>query len=184
MNFASEPPIWEYMLAAALGVSVPTSAPRSSSVDGMRRVVPLSVIAALAVAGVAMAQGGVGGDGGDPYGTPEPPVTSHEVLSFAARSGGCGVAARSATVRITPPTGAVLAWVNVRVQGVRIVRLTGIPRAASVTVAVPRDGGRLTATAETLGGQDLKTSRVYIDCTVPAPPPPPVPPPVSGGGDG
>jgi hypothetical protein len=149
----------------------------------MRRVVPLSVIAALAVAGGAMAQGGVGGDGGDPYGTPEPAVTSAEVLNFAARSGGCGIAGRTATVRITPPTGAVLAWVNMRVQGVRIVRLTGIPRAASVTVAVPRDGGRLTATAETLGGQDLRTSRVYADCTDPAPPPPP-PPPVSGGGDG
>ena len=149
----------------------------------MRRALTLSVVAGLALASGAMAQG-VGGDGGDPYGTPEPAVTSKEVLNFAARSGGCGIAARSATVRITPPAGAVLAWVNVRVQGVRIVRLTGIPRAASVTVAVPRDGGRLTATAETLGGQDLRTSRVYSDCTEPPPPPPAEPPPVSGGGDG
>jgi hypothetical protein len=147
----------------------------------MRRVLPLSVIAVLSVAAAAMAQGGVGGDGGDPYGTAEPAVTSAEILNFTARAGGCGIAARSATVRITPPNGAVLAWVNIRVQGVRIVRLTGIPRAASVTVAVPREGGRVTSTAETLGGQDLRTSRVYGDCDAPRPP---VLPPVSGGGDG
>jgi hypothetical protein len=147
---------------------------------------PLSAILVLAVATGAMAQG-VGGDGGDPYGVPEPVVTSSEVLGFKAGAAGCG-SSRSATVRITPPLGAVLAWVNVRVRGVRIVRLTGIPRAASATVAVPRDGGRVTATAETLGAQSLRVSRVYQDCTKPPPPPPPPPaaepPPVSGGGDG
>lgn len=152
----------------------------------MRRVVPLSVLVALVAASSALAQGGVGGDGGDPYGVPEPVVTSKEVLNFRAGVSGCG-SARTTTVRITPPLGAVLSWVHVRVQGVRIVRLTGIPRAASVQVQVPRDGGRVTATAETLGGQSLRTSRVYPDCTEPPPPPPapaPVLPPVSGGGDG
>jgi hypothetical protein len=72
----------------------------------------------------------------------------------------------------------------VRVRGVRIVRLTGIPRAASVTVQVTHEGGRVTATAETLGGQSLRISRVYQDCSKPPPPPPPPLPPISGGGDG
>lgn len=149
----------------------------------MMRLVLVSAIVALVAASGAMAQGGVGGDGGDPYGVPEPAVTSGEVLNFRAGASGCG-SQRRATVRITPPFGAVLAWVNVRVRGERIVRLTGVPRAASATVQVPREGGRVTATGETLGGQSLRSSRVYQDCSKPPPPPPPPLPPVSGGGDG
>lgn len=150
----------------------------------MVRLVLVSAVAALVAASSAMAQGvGVGGDGGDPYGTPEPAVTSGEVLKFHAGASGCG-SARSATVRITPPLGAVLSWVHVRVRGERIIRLTGIPRVASATVRVPREGGRVTATAETRGGQSLRSSRVYQDCTKPPPPPPPPLPPVYGGGDG
>jgi hypothetical protein len=149
----------------------------------MVRLVLLSAVVALVAATGAMAQGtGAGGDGGDPYGVPEPVVTSSEVLKFRAGASGCG-SSRSATVRITPPLGAVLGWVHVRVRGERVVRLTGIPRAASVTVHVPREGGRVTATAETLGGQSLRSSRVYQDCVRPTPPPASLPP-VSGGGDG
>ena len=147
----------------------------------MRLLLP-SVLTVLLLTGIALAQG-VGGDGGDPYGVPEPAVTSGEVLSFRAGASGCADT-RSASIRITPPPGAVLSWVNVRVQGERIIRLTGIPRAASATVRVPREGGRVTATAETLGGQSLRISRVYQDCSKPPPPAPPALPPVSGGGDG
>lgn len=145
---------------------------------------PLTALLSLVLAGGASAQvGGVGGDGGDPYGVPEPPVTSEQVLRFKAGAAGCGTA-RSATVRITPPAGAVLGWVHVRVRGERIVRLTGIPRAASVTVRVPREGGRVTSTAETLGGQWVRISRVYQDCSKPPAAPAAPLPPVSGGGDG
>jgi hypothetical protein len=67
-------------------------------------------------------------------------------------------------VRVTPPLGAILGGVRVRVDGREMARLTGVPRAASATVRVPLTGARVTATAETLGGQRKRVSRVYADC--------------------
>ena len=117
---------------------------------------PLVVLAGVAgAAATALAQGG--GRTADPYQLPEPTLASAHVLRLPSRATGCD-AQRSATVRITPPPGAILGSVRVRVDGRELARLTGVPRAASATVRVPLSGGRVTATAETLGGQRLKTA--------------------------
>lgn len=135
---------------------------------------PLAVVVvALCVAGAtALAQGG----GTNPYTVPEPAVTSGQVLKLPASTSGCD-ASRTATVRVTPPTGAVLGYVRVVVDNRLAARLTGVPRAASATVRIPISGARLTVSALTLGGQRLGASRVYADCSRPAEP-------VGGGGAG
>jgi hypothetical protein len=133
----------------------------------VRRILPLLVIAGLGAAGAtAIAQGG---NTTDPYAAPEPNVTSTQVLRLPDATSGCD-ATRSATVRVTPPTGAILGYVRVVVDGRQAARLTGIPRAASATVRVPISGARLTASALTLGGQKLAVSRIYADCTRPPEP--------------
>jgi hypothetical protein len=148
----------------------------------VRRVLPLVVIAGLGVGATAIAQGGGGGGGGtDPYLLPEPSVTSGQLLRLPSSASGCDQH-RHVTVRVTPPTGAILGYVRVRVDGRESARLTGVPRAASASVRVPLTGARVTATAETLGGQRLKVSRVYADCT--APRPQELPPVTGGGGEG
>jgi hypothetical protein len=140
----------------------------------MKRLIPLAVLAGLGLGATALAaQTGRT----DPYQVPEPNVTSGQVLRLPDSAPGCD-ATRSATVRVTPPTGAVLGYVRVIVDGRQLARLTGVPRAASATVRVPRTGARLTAIALTLGGQRLTSSRVYADCTRPQESPP------SGGGGG
>jgi hypothetical protein len=140
----------------------------------MKRLLPLAVLAAAGAAATAVAAQ----DGRDPYSVPEPSVTAAQLLKLPDSAAGCD-AGRSATVRITPPTGAVLGSVRVAVNGREAARLTGVPRAASATVRVPLAGARVTVSAETLGGQRLKASRVYSDCTRPAEPPGSV-----GGGEG
>ena len=135
----------------------------------MKRVLPLAVLAGLGIGATALAQGG-----GNPYDSPEPSVTSSQVLKLPDSAPGCG-SVRSATVRITPPTGAILGYVRIVVDGRQAARLTGVPRAASATVRVPQSGARLGVTAETLGGQRLHSSRIYADCTRP---------PDTGGGGG
>jgi hypothetical protein len=144
----------------------------------MRRVVPLAVIAGLGVGATAFAQAQQ-----DPYAMQEPDVTSGQVLRLPNGASGCD-ATRSATVRVTPPPGAILGLVRIVVDNRQAARLTGIPRAASATVRIPLSGARLTATAETLGGQRLRVTRVYSDCTRPPDTAPQEPPSGTGGGEG
>jgi hypothetical protein len=135
----------------------------------MKRALPLAILAGLGVGATALAA-----QGDNPYDTPEPAVTAAQLLKLPDSAPGCD-ATRSAKVRITPPTGAILGFVRIVVDGRESARLTGVPRAASATIRVPQSGGRLTVTAETLGGQRLRASRVYSDCTRP---------PDTGGGGG
>jgi hypothetical protein len=136
----------------------------------MKRALPLAIaVAGLGVGGVALAQGG-----GNPYDSPEPAVTASQVLKLPDSAPGCG-SVRNATVRITPPTGAILGYVRIVVDGRQAARLTGVPRAASATVRIPQSGARLSVTSETLGGQRMHASRVFSDCTRP---------PDTGGGNG
>src|SRR4051794_1265446 len=137
----------------------------------MKRALPLAVVAGLAVAATALAA-----QGDNPYASPEPAVTAGQLLRLPGSAPGCG-SVRKAKVRITPPTGAILGFVRIVVDGREAARLTGVPRAASATVRIPQSGGRLTVSAETLGGQRLRASRVYSDCTRP-------PDTGSGGGGG
>src|SRR5919199_5363238 len=129
----------------------------------MKPVLLLAIVAGLASAATALAaQGG----GNDPYTAPEPDVSSARVLRLAGSTPSCS-ATRSATVRVNPPFGAILGFVRVAVDGRQAARLTGVPRAASATVHIPRSGARLTVLAETLGGQRLHASRIYADCRRP-----------------
>jgi hypothetical protein len=145
----------------------------------MRRVVPLAVVAGLCVGATAVA---AQAPTQDPYTAQEPEVTSGQVLRLPSSTSRCD-ASRRATVRVTPPFGAILGVVRIVVDNRQAARLTGIPRAASATVRIPMSGARLTATAETLGGQRLHATRVYSDCTRP-PDTPPAPPGGTGGGEG
>ena len=127
----------------------------------MKRALPLAIIAGLAVGATALAQGG-----GNPYDSPEPSVTASQVLKLPDSAPGCG-GVRNAKVRVTPPTGAILGFVRIVVDGRQAARLTGVPRAASATVRIPQSGARLSVSSETLGGQRMSSSRVFSDCTRP-----------------
>jgi hypothetical protein len=131
-----------------------------------RLLLLLAAVAALSAGATALAQGGAD----DPYMQAEPDVGGSQLLRLPASTSGCDDA-RSVTVRVTPPVGAVLGFVRVVVDNRQAARLTGVPRAASATVRVPRSGARVTATAETLGGQRKRVTRIYADCSrAPAPP--------------
>jgi hypothetical protein len=136
----------------------------------MRRTAFLLPLIALGVGATALAQ-----DGGPV--SAEPEVTSRQVFDLP---GGCRPAEGRVTVRISP-SGAVLASVRVHVAGLEEIRMTGVDGPASATVRITREPTRVTATADTLGGQELYLSRVYGRC------PPPVPisgeRPVIGGGE-
>jgi hypothetical protein len=142
----------------------------------VRRILPFAAAAGVVLGATALAaaQGGQT----NPYDQPEPGVTSGQVLRLPSTAPGCSHS-RTATVRVTPPPGAILGFVRITVDGRLAARMTGVPRAASATVRVPRTGGRLTASSETLGGQRLYASRVYSDCTRP-----PDTSPGGGGGGG
>jgi len=144
----------------------------------MRRpVLALLALAGLAAGGTALAQGTE-----DPYVTPEPKVRSADVLDLASAAG-CRTQ-RLLPIRFTPPFGAVFGHFEVRVRDRRAARLTGIPRAASVTVRLPVGTSQVEVTGETLGGQSVRSVRTYRVCeTEPAPPPPDEPPLTYGGGE-
>jgi hypothetical protein len=133
------------------------------------------VLAGGGVAATAIAQSG---DTRSPYELREPTVGASQVLHLS-RLGPC-TSARFVKVRVNPPTGAVLATFRVLVGGRETVLMTGVPRAASASVRLPRAGGRITVTAETLGGQQIHASRNYRRCS--ATPPPPASGPITGGG--
>ena len=133
-----------------------------------RRLLALLAAAGLLAGGTALAQ-----SGSDPYELPEPHVRDGQVLRLASASA-CIRNARL-RVRFTPPAGAVFGWFEIRVRGRQVVRLTGIPRAASATVRLPRGRSVVRVRGETLGGQGVEAARVYRTCA-----PPPAAPPVSG----
>ena len=136
----------------------------------MRRATILLPLLALGAGATAIAQDESPGRGS------EPTVRSRQVFSLP---GGCRPG-DSVTVRVTP-SGAVLASVRVHVAGVQVVELTGVQGPASATVQIPNDPTRVTATGDTLGGQELYLSRVYGRCGPPGPLPGERP--VIGGGE-
>ena len=89
------------------------------------------------------------------------------------------------TVRIVPPSGAVLSPVHVRAGRREVVHLTGVTQEASVTVRVPHQG-RVSVTGESTGGERFSVARNYTRCS-PEPTPQddhPPSPPITGGGEG
>ena len=93
------------------------------------------------------------------------------------------------TVRIVPPSGAMLSPVHVRAGGREVVHLTGVTQEASVTVRLPHHG-RVSVNGETTGGRRFSASRDYRPCA-PRPTPQATPhrivrpePTLSGGGEG
>jgi hypothetical protein len=90
------------------------------------------------------------------------------------------------TVRIVPPSGAMLSPVHVRAGGREVVHLTGVTQEASVTVRLPHRG-RVSVSGETTGGERFSTARDYHPCTPPATKPQRETgpsPPLTGGGEG
>jgi hypothetical protein len=139
----------------------------------MRRLAILLPLVALGAGTAAVAQDG------PPPSTREPDVASREVFRLP---GDCRPGER-VTIRIDP-SGATLASVRVHVAGLEVLELTGVHGPASATVRIPeREPTRVTATADTLGGQALYLSRVYGRCAPPAPPPSPGRPVIGGGED-
>jgi hypothetical protein len=95
--------------------------------------------------------------------------------------GGCLRGVR-VIVRFEPPSGKTLN-VHVRTGGHEVVHLTGVTRNASVTLRLPRTGGRVDISGSTSDGDPIGSGRTYRRCA-PAPQATPRPPAVSGGGEG
>jgi hypothetical protein len=147
-------------------------------VEYRRRVKPLP---ALLVVATAVAAGGVASALAQGGAAPEPKVTARQVLHLPG-VGRCTIATL-VTVRVTVPAGATLRSLRVRAGGRELVRLHGVPDTALVRLRLPPAGGRVSAFAETLGGQTVSASRMYRHChprRIPAAPPPPET--VTGGG--
>ena len=125
-----------------------------------RRVLVVLGFTAFAAGGTAIAQGGP-----DPYELPEPNVRTGDVLQLA-RTSGCDRNER-VRVRFTPPDGAVFGWFSVSLRGREMVRMTGVARAASATVALPRGRSTIRVEGETIGGQRVASDRVYRTCDEP-----------------
>src|SRR3954447_6762048 len=108
-----------------------------------RRVaIPLVLISVLGVGATALAQGGA----------------SHGLKIQMHR--GC-LSGTRVTVRIVPPTNAMLSPVHIRADGQEVVHLTGVTQAASVTVRLANSRGRVSITGETTGGKRFSTARDY-----------------------
>jgi hypothetical protein len=137
----------------------------------MRRLAILLPLLALGAGTAAVAQDG------PPASRSEPEVRSREVFRLP---GGCSPGER-VTLRVDP-SGATLASMRVHVAGLEVLEMTGVDGPASATVRIPQhEPTRVTATADTLGGQELYLTRIYNRC---APPPAaPLGRPVIGGGE-
>jgi hypothetical protein len=137
----------------------------------MRRTALLVPLLALGAGATALAQDG-------PPNQREPDVSSRQVFDLP---GGCRPGER-VTIRMDP-SGAVLASVRVHVAGLEVLRMTGVEGPASATVRITRQPTRVTATADTLGGQALYLSRIYGRCAPPVPVLPGERPVIGGGED-
>jgi hypothetical protein len=137
----------------------------------MRRVMILLPLVALGAGATAIAQDEPADRGG------EPNVRSRQVFSLP---GGCRPGEK-VTIRVDP-SGTVLESMRVHVAGLEVVRMTSVAGPATATVRMPERGStRVTATADTLGGQELYLTRVYGNCPVAVPLPGERP--VIGGGE-
>ncbi|HEY6889199.1 MAG TPA: hypothetical protein VI300_15505 [Solirubrobacter sp.] len=88
------------------------------------------------------------------------------------------------TIRIVPPSDAILSPVHIRAGGREVVHLTGVTQEASVTVRLPHEG-RVSVSGETTGGERFSVERNYRRCAPAASPHDTAPtPPISGGGEG
>jgi hypothetical protein len=129
----------------------------------VRRLLSLLILVGLLAGATAVAQdGGSGGQG--PYDLAEPPVASADVIKLPGDAD-C-VHFTLATVRFLPPPGAVFGVLTVSSHGREVARMTGVPRAASVTVRIG-DRTRVTVSGTTLGGQVVTASRSYRRCGAP-----------------
>jgi hypothetical protein len=136
----------------------------------MRRLAIPLILLGLGAGATALAQ-----DTGDTV--REPTVRSRQVFSLP---GGCRPGER-VTINVDP-SGAVLESMRVHVAGLLVVRMTGVAAPATATVQVPTgEPTRVTATADTMGGQELYLTRIYNRCAQLAPVPDRLP--VIGGGE-
>jgi hypothetical protein len=122
----------------------------------MRRAAILLPVLVLGAGATAIAQDSA------PETAREPRVAAREVLRMPSS---CHPGDR-VTVRVRPPAQITLESMRIHVAGLEVVRLTRVGAAASATVAVPRGATRVTATADTIGGQALYSSRIYNRCPV------------------
>jgi hypothetical protein len=122
----------------------------------MRRAALLLPVLVLGAGATALAQDPA------PETAREPRVAAREVLRMPSS---CRPGDR-VTVRLRPPAGITLDSMRIHVAGLEVVRMTRVDAAASATVAVPRAATRVTATADTTGGQALYSSRIYNRCPV------------------
>ena len=95
--------------------------------------------------------------------------------------GGCRKGVR-VLVKFDAPRGASLN-LHVRAAGREVVHLTGVTGNASVTVRLPRSGGRVQVNGFSSDGDEISEGLNYVRCSA-LPTPPPEPPAVSGGGEG
>jgi hypothetical protein len=135
----------------------------------MRRVALLLVLlVGLGAGATALAQSGGG---------------PRDVLDLP---GGCLRGVR-VIVRFDPPSGQTLN-LHVRTDGHEVVHLTGVTRTASVTLRLPRTGGRVDVSGGTSGGDSVSAGRTDRRCTprpIARPRPRATPQaPVAGGGEG
>jgi hypothetical protein len=138
----------------------------------MRRTAFLVPVLALGAGATAIAQDG-------PPDRGEPNVSSRQVFDLP---GGCRPGER-VTIRVDP-SGAVLESMRVHVAGLEVLRMTSVEGPATATVRItPREPTRVTATADTLGGQALYLSRIYGRCAPPVPVLPGERPVIGGGED-
>ena len=109
--------------------------------------------------------------------------TSTSARDMADLPGGCLKGVR-VLVKFDAPRGESLN-LHVRAAGREVVHLTGVTGNASVTVRLPRTGGRVEVTGSSSDGDEISEGRNYVRCsTLPRPRLRPEPPAVSGGGEG
>jgi hypothetical protein len=125
----------------------------------VRRVLLIILGLGVLAGGAALAEGQ---SSQDAYELQEPPVTSAQVLRLPSDSG-C-VRFTRATVRFLPPPGAVFGVLRVTADGAEAARMTGVPRAASVTIRLVGRRTEVRVSGTTLGGQVIGASRTYRRC--------------------
>ena len=68
------------------------------------------------------------------------------------------------TVRIVPPSDAILSPVHIRAGGREVVHLTGVTQEASVTVRLPHQG-RVSVSGESTGGERFSVAATTARCS-------------------